>query len=205
TAHRSGRCYGTAASCRRIRRSRPRPGRSRRSLPTRGRTSLHLVSATSKGGPMLSDVNEATARSEGAVERTRRGTAKVIDVLGIHCEWRIREADTGGHYCVLEMHVPPGAGVPPHQHAQQETFFIAEGAAEFARVGPDGVHWFIVGPSDSENVPACAFHSLQNPTELPAIILLLYTPEIVQLLYRAGLPVNTGTPLPTGPPDPTEI
>ncbi len=154
---------------------------------------------------MLSDVNEATARSEGAVERTRRGTAKVIDVLGIHCEWRIREADTGGHYCVLEMHVPPGAGVPPHQHAQQETFFIAEGAAEFARVGPDGVQWFSVGPGDSVNVPAWAFHGFRNPTEQPARILLICTPGIEQFFDRAGLPVSPGTPLPAGPPDPADI
>src|SRR5690348_4000291 len=35
--------------------------------------------------------------------------------------------DTAGRYCLIDMHVPPGGGPPPHRHDFEETFVVIEG------------------------------------------------------------------------------
>ena len=35
--------------------------------------------------------------------------------------------DTNGRFCLIDMHVPPGGGPPPHRHDFEETFVILEG------------------------------------------------------------------------------
>ncbi|MEA3163432.1 MAG: hypothetical protein QOE88_1250, partial [Verrucomicrobiota bacterium] len=35
--------------------------------------------------------------------------------------------DTGGRYCLVDMHIPPGGGPPPHRHDFEESFTILEG------------------------------------------------------------------------------
>jgi quercetin dioxygenase-like cupin family protein len=65
------------------------------------------------------------------VEIVHRSQRDVIDILGIWCEWKTTEDETNHHYCVLEMTLPPGAGVPLHRHSIQETFTVMEGSAEF--------------------------------------------------------------------------
>ena len=47
------------------------------------------------------------------VEIVHRGQRDTVDVLGIWCEWKTTEDETNHHYSVMEMTVPPGAGVPP--------------------------------------------------------------------------------------------
>src|SRR5271165_7437485 len=38
--------------------------------------------------------------------------------------------DTGGRYCLVDMHIPPGGGPPPHRHDFEESFTLLEGEIE---------------------------------------------------------------------------
>ena len=38
--------------------------------------------------------------------------------------------DTDGRYCLIDMHIPPGGGPPPHRHDFEETFIIKSGEIE---------------------------------------------------------------------------
>ena len=38
--------------------------------------------------------------------------------------------DTDGRYCLIDMHIPPGGGPPPHRHDFEETFVLLEGQME---------------------------------------------------------------------------
>lgn len=134
------------------------------------------------------------------VARIGRDEAETIEILGIHLDWKVREADTDGQYCVLEMHVPPHAGVPLHQHVSPETFFISEGAAEFGCMGPDGTEWFTVGLGDTVHVPSWAWHGFRNTSAAPARIVLTCAHGIEPFFGEAGIPVAPGTPLPSDPP-----
>ena len=40
------------------------------------------------------------------------------------------EKDTAGRYTLIDMHVPPGGGPPPHRHDFEEMFTVLEGEVE---------------------------------------------------------------------------
>src|SRR5882757_6469206 len=42
----------------------------------------------------------------------------------------LRGEDTAGRYCLIDMHVPPGGGPPPHRHDFEEMFSVLEGEIE---------------------------------------------------------------------------
>jgi len=134
-----------------------------------------------------------------AVERRRRGECRRIRVLAGFMEWRLTRSDTVGHYCVLETFVPPGTGVPPHQHADHEAFHIVEGTLEFARFGSGGLEWFPVAAGDSIHVPGNEIHGFRNTGSEGARILVTATAALGAFFQEAGVPVPPGAPAPTGP------
>lgn len=139
------------------------------------------------------------------VERRRRGECRRVRVLGGYMEWRLTAADTGGHYCVLETFAPPGAGVPPHQHADQEAFYIVEGTLEFARLGSGGLEWFPVTAGDSIHVPGDQIHGFRNAGTTEARILVTATAGLAAFFEETGVPIPPGEPVPTGPPSASEV
>jgi quercetin dioxygenase-like cupin family protein len=139
------------------------------------------------------------------VQKIRRDEGKIIDVLGMQMEWKVTEAETGGHYCLFDMLVPPGAGVPLHQHEPQETFVVLEGEAEFGRMGPNGEEWLKALPGDAVNIPSWTMHGFRNTSGSVVRILLTCNAGMEAFFREAGVPVAQGGSLPVGPPSPTEI
>ena len=41
--------------------------------------------------------------------------------------------DTDGRYCLIDMHIPPGGGPPPHRHDFKESFTLLDGEIEATR------------------------------------------------------------------------
>ena len=69
--------------------------------------------------------------------------------------------DTAGRFCVVDMHIPPGGGPPPHRHDFEETFIVLEGEIEATFRGKKSV----VRAGDTVNIPANAphqFHNIEN-------------------------------------------
>jgi quercetin dioxygenase-like cupin family protein len=81
------------------------------------------------------------------------GKSDRVDVPGIEHEWKLKRNDTVDQYCVLAATMQPGAGVPLHQHPQQEAFFTLEGQAQFAVENGAGLAWKEVHPEDMINIP----------------------------------------------------
>src|SRR5580700_4263092 len=100
--------------------------------------------------------------TQKAVQTSRRGERRRIVILAGYMEWILTPAETNGHYCMLETVIPPGAGVPPHQHVDQEAFYIVEGALETVRLGPAGLEWFPVSAGHSIHVPSNEIHGFRN-------------------------------------------
>jgi mannose-6-phosphate isomerase-like protein (cupin superfamily) len=38
--------------------------------------------------------------------------------------------DTAGRFCLIDMHIPPGGGPPPHRHDFEESFILLDGEME---------------------------------------------------------------------------
>ena len=60
--------------------------------------------------------------------------------------------DTQGRYCLIDMHIPPGGGPPPHRHDFEEMFSVLEGEIEASFRGIKT----IIRSGETINIPANA-------------------------------------------------
>ncbi len=80
--------------------------------------------------------------------------------------------DTAGKYTLIDMHVPPGGGPPPHRHDFEEMFTVLEGEVEVTFRGGT----LTVRAGETINVPANAPHAFTNAAENPSRLLCLCAP-----------------------------
>jgi quercetin dioxygenase-like cupin family protein len=104
------------------------------------------------------------------------GAGPVLNVLGVTQVYKLTSGDTGGALSLCEATVPPGAGAPPHVHANEdESFFVlsgevlveVEGEAAPRRVGPGG---FVFGARGRR-------HAFRNIGDQTARLLVLAMPS----------------------------
>jgi quercetin dioxygenase-like cupin family protein len=107
---------------------------------------------------------------------------------------------TAGRFCVIDMHIPPGGGPPPHRHDFEETFIVLEGEMEATFRGQKS----LVRTGDMINIPANAPHQFHNTSTEPVRMLCICSPAGQENFFlEVGVPVATRT---TPPPklDPKE-
>jgi quercetin dioxygenase-like cupin family protein len=107
---------------------------------------------------------------------------------------------TAGRFTLIDMHIPPGGGPPPHRHDFEESFTILEGELEATFRGKKSS--FKAG--ETINIPANAPHQFHNASTQPARLLCICSPAGQENFFRElGVPVATRT---TPPPklDPAE-
>ncbi|MBV8629904.1 MAG: cupin domain-containing protein [Silvibacterium sp.] len=107
-------------------------------------------------------------------------------------------ADTDGRYCLIDMHVPPGGGPPPHRHDFEETFILLEGEVEATFRGEKRT----VRGGQTIHIPANAPHQFHNSSSKPARMDCICSPAGQEEFFReVGVPVaGRATP----PPKPDE-
>ena len=103
-------------------------------------------------------------------------------------------ADTAGRYTLIDMHVPPGGGPPPHRHDFEESFTILTGEIEATFRGTKTV----VKAGETLHVPANAPHAFTNASASPVRLLCLCAPAGQEEFFeKVGVRVATRT---TPPP-----
>jgi quercetin dioxygenase-like cupin family protein len=102
--------------------------------------------------------------------------------------------DTAGRFCLIDMHIPPGGGPPPHRHDFEETFTVLEGELDVAfRVAKH-----VVRAGETINIPANAPHQFHNSSSQPVRMLCICSPAGQEEFFlEIGVPVATRT---TPPP-----
>jgi quercetin dioxygenase-like cupin family protein len=101
--------------------------------------------------------------------------------------------DTGGRFCVIDMHIPPGGGPPPHRHDFEETFILLEGEIEATFRGSKSV----VRAGDTVNIPANAPHQFHNASNRPTRMLCICSPAGQDNFFKevgVRVPTRTTTP-----------
>ena len=79
---------------------------------------------------------------------------------------------TNGRFCVIDMHIPPGGGPPPHRHDFEETFILLEGEMEATFRGKRS----IVRAGETLHIPANAPHRFHNISVLPVRMICICAP-----------------------------
>jgi quercetin dioxygenase-like cupin family protein len=102
--------------------------------------------------------------------------------------------DTKGKYTLIDMHVPPGGGPPPHRHDFEEMFTVLDGEVQVTFRGQT----LTARAGETVNVPANAPHAFTNATDTPSRLLCLCAPAGQEEFFTlVGQPVATRT---TAPP-----
>ena len=97
---------------------------------------------------------------------------------------------TNGRFCVIDMHIPPGGGPPPHRHDFEETFILLEGEMEATFRGKKSV----VRAGETLNIPANAPHQFHNASTRPVRMLCICSPAGQEKFFmEVGVPVATRT------------
>jgi quercetin dioxygenase-like cupin family protein len=117
-----------------------------------------------------------------------------IGLVGDTYTITVTGAETAGRFCVVDMHIPPGGGPPPHRHDFEETFILLEGEMEATFRGQKS----IVKEGDTINIPANAPHSFHNTSSNATRLLCICSPAGQEEFFKeVGTPVATRT---TPPP-----
>ena len=98
--------------------------------------------------------------------------------------------DTDSRYCLIDMHIPPGGGPPPHRHDFEESFTILEGEIEVTFRGEKSV----VRAGETIHIPANAPHSFTNTSERAVRLLCVCAPAGQEELFtQVGVPLMDRT------------
>jgi len=117
-----------------------------------------------------------------------------IGVVGDTYTILLGSKDTAGRFCLIDMHVPPGGGPPPHRHDFEETFTLLEGELDVVFRGAKRV----VRAGETINIPANAPHQFHNSSSQPVRMLCICSPAGQEEFFlEVGVPVETRT---TPPP-----
>lgn len=98
--------------------------------------------------------------------------------------------DTAGKYTLIDMHVPPGGGPPPHRHDFEEMFTVLDGEVRVTFRGQT----VVARAGETINVPANAPHAFTNAGDRPSRLLCLCAPSGQDEFFTlVGQPVATRT------------
>jgi quercetin dioxygenase-like cupin family protein len=98
--------------------------------------------------------------------------ARSVAVAGGAYTVLLTGSQTGGHYSLIDMLVPPGGGPPLHRHDFEEMFAVLDGEIELTFRGET----HRAGTGTVVNIPANAPHKFSNTSDRAAHLLCLCAP-----------------------------
>ena len=136
------------------------------------------------------DLNRTSVIAQPEID----GKLPHIGIVGDTYTILLTGKDTAGRFCLIDMHIPPGGGPPPHRHDFEETFTLLEGELEFAFRGIKET----VRSDATIHIPANAPHQFRNASAEAVRLLCICSPAGQEEFFmKVGVPVATRT---TPPP-----
>jgi quercetin dioxygenase-like cupin family protein len=124
------------------------------------------------------------------VENADNSKALHLAVVGDTYTILLSGMDTAGRFTLIDMHVPPGGGPPPHRHDFEETFILLDGELQATFRGEKS----IVRAGETVNIPANAPHQFHNASSKPVRMLCICSPAGQEEFFKeVGTPVATRT------------
>jgi quercetin dioxygenase-like cupin family protein len=101
--------------------------------------------------------------------------------------------DTAERFCLIDMHIPPGGGPPPHRHDFEESFVLLDGEMEATFRGVTS----IVKAGETIHIPANAPHQFRNVSDRPVRLLCICSPAGQEKFsLRWAFPLQPARPRP---------
>jgi quercetin dioxygenase-like cupin family protein len=137
-----------------------------------------------------------TDRRAPSIRYQPRSKRSYFDVgIGSVC---LSGADTGGEYCLQEVSLASGMGVPRHTHTREdEAYYVLSGELEVT-VGDEA---FILRAGDTLIAPRDIPHQLRNSGKVENHYLLVFSPSgFEEFLKATAVPAPDNAVAPTEPP-----
>jgi mannose-6-phosphate isomerase-like protein (cupin superfamily) len=132
------------------------------------------------------DLRRALAVARG----DKDGGLAHIAVVGDTYTILLTGKDTDGRFCLIDMHIPPGGGPPPHRHDFEETFVLLEGEVDVTFRGKKSV----ARGGETVNIPSNAPHQFHNSSSKPVRLLCICSPAGQENFFlQIGIPVESRT------------
>jgi quercetin dioxygenase-like cupin family protein len=103
-----------------------------------------------------------------------------IGIVGDTYTLLLTGEQTAGKFCLIDMHIPPGGGPPPHRHDFEETFVLMKGEMEATFRGEKKT----VKAGETVHIPANAPHMFHNSSEADVRLLCLCAPAGQEGMFR---------------------
>src|SRR5215467_8335265 len=153
------------------------------------------MSTATQKHPSVAPYAQASIRKAPSIRHQPRAKPYYFDVgLGSVC---LSGTDTGGAYCLFEVSLAPGMGVPRHTHTREdEVYFVLAGELE-ATVGDET---FVLRPGDTLLAPRDISHELRNSGSVENHYLLVFSPSgFEEFIMATAIPAPDNAVAPTKP------
>ena len=154
------------------------------------------MNTTSQKSESIALATQAASHRALSIKHKARPRRFYFDVgIGSVC---LSGPDTGGAYCLLEVSLAPGMGVPRHTHTREdESYFVLAGELEVIIGGGS----FVLKPGDSLVAPRDIPHQLRNSGHVESHYLLIFWPSGFEgFLEATAVPAPDNAVAPTEPP-----
>jgi quercetin dioxygenase-like cupin family protein len=133
-------------------------------------------------------------RRDLVVANADKSNVQHLGVVGDTYTILLSGTDTAGRFTLIDMHVPPGGGPPPHRHDFEESFMLLDGELQATFRGEKR----IVRAGETIHIPANAPHQFHNASSKPVRMLCICSPAGQEEFFKEiGTVVATRT---TPPP-----
>ena len=153
------------------------------------------MKTASQEKPSLVPNAQASTGKAPSIKHQPKAKRFYFDVgLGSVC---LSGTDTGA-YCLLEVSLAPGMGVPRHMHTREdEVYFILAGELEVTV----GEKIFVLRPGDTLLAPRDIPHTLRNSGNTTNHYLLVFSPSgFEEFVMATAVPAPDNAVAPTEPP-----
>ena len=174
-----------------------------RGEPVSGPWTAAFAAADDPGGAlpplrhMLRHVSPITRRSvmtEAFIPKlVTPGQGKTVMLFGVRFSYKVVSADTGGSLAVLEVTIPPGTLVKPHNHSREDEFSLVLSGTVGIRLGDQVTE---AGPGAYLVKPRGTPHAMWNTADVPATVAEILSPAGLEGYFEELAPILSqhGTP-----------
>src|SRR5262245_61322900 len=102
------------------------------------------------------------------------GEGKTVMLFGVRFSYKVVSADSGGSLAVLEVEIPAGTLVKPHNHSREDEFSLVLSGTVGARIGDRVLE---AGPGTYLVKPRGTPHAMWNAASVPAKVAEILCPD----------------------------
>jgi quercetin dioxygenase-like cupin family protein len=114
------------------------------------------------------------------------GDGKIIKLFGVQFGYKVESADSGGQLAMLEVDIPAGTLVKPHNHSREDEFSLVLAGTVGARIGDQvleaGQGSYLVKPRGTP-------HAMWNASSSPAKVIEILSPGGMEAYFEALAPI----------------